>query len=294
MAPRILVFTDPEGIKELDQLIRFPRPEKLKLSNFKHVRKLILAVEGSDRVLVSDGTSIIGIASGRMPRCRVTADFRGGHGFLELSGSLVCSFSDGGFHSSTRKPNLVQLEEAILESPIDPPARDQLFRIASSIVYQAGEQKHGCSIVLDCNEKPVEISGQPLERPIDLRDEQMLDLAKSLSKVDGALYIRGDLHLHGFACLLDGRTTGLEDRARGARYNSALRFTAERKGMIVVVVSADRPVSVIRDGIDLMARVERNPVPQLTASPPTMEEWLAIAADRDGAAQTAPKAASGG
>jgi DNA integrity scanning protein DisA with diadenylate cyclase activity len=79
----------------------------------------------------------------------------------------------------------------------------------------------------------------------------MLKMVKSLAKVDGALHIGADQHLYGFACLLDGRSIPGEDRARGARYNSALRFTAEHANIIVVVVSSDRPVSVIHQGVDV-------------------------------------------
>jgi hypothetical protein len=269
-----LVFVDPAMIDKVPFLVRFPHPEKLKLTNFKHVRKLILAVENSSRRLVSDGRNIIGVAQGSLPECRVTADFRGGYGFLYFLGNLVCSFSDGSYHSSSRKPNLVYLEELLLEAPLEQNQKDALFRIASSIVDRAGEQRHGATVVFDLNPQPIVISGQQLANPIDLRDEAMLDLAKSLSKVDGALHIGADMHLHGFACLLDGRAIPGENRARGARFNSALRFTSDHQNLIVIVVSADRPVSVIHKGADLSAKPEWKPLSQLVVLPPTVEEWL--------------------
>jgi hypothetical protein len=261
-------------IDKVPFLVRFPQPEKLRLTNFKHVRKLILAVENSVRRLVSDGRSIIGVAQGSLPDCRITADFRGGYGFLYFSGNLVCSFSDGSYHSSNRKPNLVHLEELLLEAPIEQAQKDALFRIALSIVDRAGEQRHGATVVIDLNPAPIPISGQQLANPIDLSDDTMLDLAKSLSKVDGALHIGADLHLHGFACLLDGRAIPGENRARGARFNSALRFTSDHENLIVIVISADRPVSVIHRGVDLSARPEWKPLSQLLVQPPTVEEWL--------------------
>ena len=95
-----------------------------------------------------------------------------------------------------------------------------------------------------------------MENPLDLREPAYLELAKSLAKVDGALHVGSDLHMHGFACLLDGRSVPGEDRARGARFNSALRFTSEHENIIVVVVSSDRPVSVIKEGVELTARCE--------------------------------------
>ncbi len=86
---------------------------------------------------------------------------------------------------------------------------------------------------------------------IDLRKPNNLELAAALSKVDGALLIRADLHLHAFACLLDGQSVKNEDRARGARFNSALRFTAQNIKTIVVVVSSDRPVSIFLQGKEM-------------------------------------------
>ncbi len=269
-----LVFIDPAMIAGVPFMVRFPHPEKLRLANYKHVRKLILAVENSDRRLVSDGRSIIGVAQGSLPDCRITADFLGGHGFLRFSGKLLCSFSDGSYHSSDRKPNLVHLEELLLESHLVGAKRDALFKIASSIVDRAGEQRHGATLVIDLNHSPIAISGQQLVAPIDLTTETMLDLAKSLSKVDGAIHIGADLHLHGFACLLDGRSISGENRARGARFNSALRFTADHENLVVIVVSADRPVSVIHRGVDLTARPEWRPLSKLIVHPPTLEESL--------------------
>lgn len=276
-----LVFIDPSMIPDVSFLVRFPYPEKLKIGNFKHVRKLILAVENSNSRLVSDGQSIIGVAGGLMPECRITADFRGGYGFLRFSGELLCSFSDGSFHSSNRRPNLVQLEELLVEAPIDPSSKDQLFKIVSGIVRKAGVQRHGASIVVDMNQTPLSISGQQLEKPIDLREERMLDLAKSLSKVDGALHIGADLHLHGFACLLDGRSVRNENRARGARFNSALRFTAENENIVVVVVSSDRPVSVFHGGVDLTAKQDWEPLVPLLTIPHTLDEWLRLSGEQD-------------
>jgi hypothetical protein len=269
-----LVFISPEDLSRQQYLVRFPPLERPALKNYKHVRKLLQAVEDSDRRLISYGKNIVGIATGKMPERRATADFRGEYGFLRLAGKPVCSFSDGSFCSSTRRANLVHLEEALLEFHLDPSSSNDLFQIVSSIVHGAGKQKHGCTLVVDLNDSPIEISGQQLEHPINLKQESFLGLAKSLAKVDGALHIGQDLHLHGFACLLDGRAVSGEDRARGARFNSALRFTAEHDNVLVVVVSFDKPVSVIQGGVELTAQCEWEPFSKLIKAPPTLEEWL--------------------
>lgn len=269
-----LVFVPLTVISQMHFLVRFPPLEQPGLQNFKHVRKLLVAVEHSERKLVAAGKSIVGIATGELPRCRLTADFKMGYGFLKLGGQSICSFSDGSFHSTTRKPNLVQLEEALLGCQFDSSSTHILFKIVSSIVQKAGEQKHGCTLVIDLNDPPLEIPGQPLEHPIDLQEPSFLELAKSLAKIDGALHIGADLRLYGFACLLDGLAVPGEDRSRGARYNSALRFTARHEHLIVVVVSSDRPVSILQGGVELSTQCEWKTFSECALSPPTLEEWL--------------------
>ncbi len=269
-----LVFVHAESVSDLDFLIRFPLMEQPSLSNFKHVRKLLLAVEDSDRKLVAAGKNILGIAQGKMPRCRITAEFHGIHGFLKLAGKPLCSFSEGSFYSSNRMPNLVQLEEALLESTGDPSCYHTLFKISSQIVRSVIQQGHGCTLVLDLNYPPISIPGQKAERPIDLQLECSLELAKSLSKVDGALHIARDFHLHRFACLLDGDSVPGEDRSRGARYNSALRFSFKHANIIVIVVSSDQGVSIIQGGVELSALCELKPVESYRKEFPTLEEWI--------------------
>jgi hypothetical protein len=269
-----LMFVEPSTLEALDFQVRFPELENPLLDNFKHVRKLLLTVENSERVLVSDGSGIVGIAGGRRPDFYLCADFHGSHGFLSLNDELVCSFSDGSFHSTTRRAKLVQLEEALLESDLDPSEGNNLFRLAASLVHNAQHERFGCALIVDLNPAPQKLSGQKLARPLDLQQPYSLELAKALSKVDGALHIGRDLHLHSFACLMDGRSIAGEDRARGARYNSALRFTGERRNLLVVVVSADRPVSVIQDGVELSAQCQWKPLNGCLFVPLTLAEWI--------------------
>ncbi|QTA93274.1 DNA integrity scanning protein DisA nucleotide-binding domain protein [Desulfonema magnum] len=269
-----MVCIESRALSKVNFLARFPDFEQPSLKNFKHVRKLLQAVEYSERKLISDGKFIIGIATGEMPKYRISADFRGGHGFLLLNGNQICSFFDGRFHSSTRQAKLVELEEILIESQLDTPDQHTLFKIISAIVHNAEDHKHGCTLVVDLNDPPIKISGQHLEAPLDLQQDCFLELTQSLSALDGSLHIGRDLKLWGFACILDGRAIPGEDRARGARFNSALRFTAEHHNIVVVVVSSDRPVSVIQEGVELTAQCEWKPVSARLPTPPTLEQWL--------------------
>ncbi|UCF90113.1 MAG: diadenylate cyclase [Desulfobacterales bacterium] len=272
-----LLFVESRSLAKLEFVARFPEMERPNLENYKHVRKLLLAVEDSARKLVSDGKTIVGIATGALPEFCILADFRGRYGFLELQSGPVCSFADGSFKSTTHKAKLVHIEEALLEADMDPVSGNRLFKIIASLVHNAENSEHGCTLVIDLNHEPLMISGQKLASPLDLQQPHFLELAQSLSKVDGALHIGADLNLHGFACLLDGRAIAGEDRARGARFNSALRFTAEHQQVIVVVVSSDRPVAIIQEGVELSAQCYWKPYSTCRVRPPTLQAWIAAA-----------------
>jgi DNA integrity scanning protein DisA with diadenylate cyclase activity len=193
---------------------------------------------------------------------------------LRINEEAVCSFSDGRFKSGTHRANLVNVEEILLESSLDNETSNRLYKFIASVVHFAESHEHGSTLVIDLNEQPVQISGQRLEKPLDLQLPRNLELSKSLSKVDGALHIGADVCLHGFACLLDGRTVRGEDRARGARYNSALRFTSEHDNIVVVVVSSDRPVSVLQEGVELNAQCQWRSEFSYAESHRTLKEWI--------------------
>lgn len=269
-----LVIIDPQYIEDMNFLLSFQEEEQPQLGNFKHVCKLLRTVEQTNNKLVSDGQAILGVSDDKLPEFSLSAEFCGSHGFLKVNQTQVCSFSDGSFSSTTHQEKLVEFEEVLFESSLSPSARSNIFKIVVSLVHYAQHQEHGCTLVIDLNKKPVRISGQTLSRPIDLCQPDMLELAKSLTRIDGALHIGADQHLYGFAHLLDGRSVHYEDRARGARYNSALRFTAERDNIIVVVVSSDQPVSVIKEGVEISGVCRWRPITTCVFNSELFTSWV--------------------
>ena len=269
-----LAFVEPRLMNTIPFLAKFLVAEQPLLSNFKHVRKLLQAVEYSERTLVSDGRYIIGIAPRVLDEFNISADFQGKQGYLFVHDDLIASFQDGSFSSDTNRAKLYEVEEALLDFKIDGTIRNDMFQIIAELVHNAEEKMFGCTFVIDLAEEPTEISGQAITPPLDLRDSKKLQLAAALSKVDGALHIRPNLHLHSFACLLDGRRVNNEDRARGARYNSALRFTARHHSTIVVVVSSDRPVSVFLQGEEIGRKCPEDSAAACGLYPEPLTKWL--------------------
>ena len=272
-----LVFIDPTYVDSIDFLALFSHEERPVLDNFKHVRKLLLSVQNFHYKLVSDGHHILGVARGRIECFTISADFRGLFGFLKVHGQTICSFADGAYSSRAHQAKLFEVEELLLDYEIDDgTVRNSLFHIVSSIVHYAETERFGCALVLDLNEPLVSIAGQNLEQPLDLERSNLLDLACDLARVDGALQIGLDRHLHRFACLLDGSAISGEDRSRGARYNSALRFTAMHSKTLIVVVSSDRPVSVIHDGLEHSSSCALHLTGTETVAPQLLAHWLEV------------------
>lgn len=270
-----MVFVEPRLIDQLNFIARFRPEQQPQLNHHKHIRKLLLSVEGSNHKLVSNGSRILGVCDSNLPPFCLIADFQGKLGFLRFNTELICSFEDGSFSSSTHRAKLFEVEEILLDYPLDTSSRNNLFQVVASLVHNAETNGFGCTLVVDLEEEYCSLSGQLLDPPIDLQQADRLALAAGLSKTDGGLHIRKDIHLHGFACLLDGLSIPGEDRARGARYNSALRFTAIRQNTIIVVVSSDRPVSVIYRGTEVRKRQTFTHKERCSLYPEPLGEWLA-------------------
>ncbi len=110
------------------------------------------------------------------------------------------------------------------------------------VVHQAANQKHGTMIVVsdkaDEECKRLATKSTPI-KPIRLSPELMLPL----SSIDGAILIEPDTTCHAIGVILDGMASDRGDPARGARYNSAIRYIdyvrAQNHSCLIVVVSED-------------------------------------------------------
>ncbi len=78
-------------------------------------------------------------------------------------------------------------------------------------------------------------------------DPQQIDsgMLRSLTKIDGAVLLTPDGTCHAVGVILDGIATGVGDPGRGARYNSAVRYTAASSApCLIVIVSEDGMIDV--------------------------------------------------
>ncbi len=78
-----------------------------------------------------------------------------------------------------------------------------------------------------------------------------MELASRMARIDGALHLTANGNLLAFGCLLDGQQCANEIRSRGARYNSAVRFTRTNPTAVVLILSSDGPLSCFFNGEDI-------------------------------------------
>ena len=113
------------------------------------------------------------------------------------------------------------------------------------VVQRALQDDHGTTIVVSKN--PTAEIKRLARQALPIKPEYLEhgDIAR-LGRVDGAIMLGPDGRCHAFGVILDGLATSSGDRARGARFNSAVRYqqTAEI-GTMVIVISDDGTVDLI-------------------------------------------------
>lgn len=83
------------------------------MASFKHVRKLLQAVEHAERIPIADGRDIIGISPKPIDCLHIAAEFQGKIGFLQVGGETICSFQDGSYSSNTHRARLFEIEKVL-------------------------------------------------------------------------------------------------------------------------------------------------------------------------------------
>jgi hypothetical protein len=72
------------------------------------------------------------------------------------------------------------------------------------------------------------------------------DLVPRVSEIDGAILVDPSGRCHAVGVILDGRSSSEGTPARGARYNSAIRYVRDApRGTMAVVVSEDGDIEIV-------------------------------------------------
>ena len=116
-----------------------------------------------------------------------------------------------------------------------------------ALARTASEQEHGTMLVVHrdaANEAARLVPQAQLIEPVRLQD----DMLRAMTNIDGAVLVSPDGLCHAVGVILDGTATGQGDSARGARYNSAVRYRqAAGDACLVIIVSEDGMINLLPD-----------------------------------------------
>ncbi|MDQ7827312.1 MAG: DNA integrity scanning protein DisA nucleotide-binding domain protein [Candidatus Eremiobacteraeota bacterium] len=269
-----LIFCETEIIKNLRLHASFDNSVAISLSDVKHIRKLLQAVDNQEYSLLANEKKLVGIYKGKFFDNTIIADFKNGCGDIRFGSEIVCTFRDGKFYSTRHIVDLTSFETILKEVGFSTARQERLLNITRKIVQSARDERHGCTLIIQLGELQLTLAGQKLMEPLDLENPENIEIAISMAKIDGALHIDGNAKLYAFACLLDGPQRENEDRSRGARFNSSLRFTGVHLDTVAIIVSEDGPVSIISKGEHINKAIKWKSIDRVEINPPELKTWL--------------------
>ena len=213
------------------------------ISDAKHIGKLLALTKFfPEGALISDGVSIKGVSTQPIESYYLCAKFRRGGVSVLCNNENLCHVVDGEFRSPRKS------HPSIIQHHIKEASQSAAIKVAGKIVEEAIDSGFGCTLVLDPNDPSIRLSGHQLVKPMSGPPK----LVSGMASVDGAVHIDATGSIRGFSCLLDGNSLGADEvRSRGARYNSAHRFSDKHRNVYIIVVSADGPMTIFNSGIEI-------------------------------------------
>lgn len=247
--------------------------EPVALTAYRQIRKL-LEMAGTEERLICDGGKVLGFGHVRGNYDQATADLFE----VQFTGHYRWELLHGG-HSLARvrygtpELPLPQLNPAKLGEDLQrifPGATTKDAERLVGFALQACTQRKGALLIIsseaEAEAKRLAKQTTPIE-PVTLT----LDLVRRLTSIDGALLLSPQGVCYAIGVILDGAATEHGDPGRGARYNSSVRYFANRQNCIAVIVSEDGSAEWIPN---LPPRIKRAELVQAQAD---IEELLAAA-----------------
>ena len=244
-----LVVTD---VDNLANKLKVTLQNPVGLGEARSVRKMLeLTDETTD--LLTDGRAIYGLGEclSAPDVAQITIE---GHSrwSLSINGTILMKVANE--HATLPKP--------ILDKDL---FRDVALRKVGAVevdrvwdIFQCAlDNDHGTTIVV--SEDPISELRRLGQEALAIKPEYLdhKDVAR-LGRIDGAIVLGADGRCHAFGVILDGMASSSGDRARGARFNSSVRYQRTSDvSSLVIVISDDGTVDLIPK---LMPRVSRQEV----------------------------------
>lgn len=236
--------------------------DKVRLKNHRRVRKL-LELASAGGALHTDSEYVFGLLSDddvmETHEDVFEIIFRGHHHWeLRHARQVLMGVRFG----QPYLPNPIRYESKLRQDlpRLFPGIDDTSTELLLSLVEESERERHGTLLI---------ISGEAESETLRLKDQATTieprllsrELVAHLTGIDGAVLLDATGQCHAIGVILDGQATRQGDPARGARYNSAVRYVQsamERDiATLGVVVSEDGGVDLIPD---LRPMIKRSPL----------------------------------
>ncbi len=231
----------------INELVSFKKP--IKIDDFSAVRK-ILQITSESMFLISDSNYIFGI--GEMigvydESCEdlFFVKFLRHNNWEFIHGNNILMMVSSG-QPKLPKFQAYKREFTHLLNKVFKGIKNKNIIGLWNLINRATQQKYGTMVVItkDAESEGLRLQGQAIIiNPINIT----LEMIDKMTEIDGAILINPfDLKCYAIGVILDGIATDKGNYARGARYNSAIRYCESRnETCMAVVISEDGAIDLI-------------------------------------------------
>ena len=214
--------------------------DQVTLSQTRSVRK-ILELTDENKGMLTDGFVVFGLGQCNSAPDVAKIDIESNSKWsLSIDGKSVLKVTNE--HASLPRPIL---DREFVSDVAERTAGVVEFERIWEIIQCALESAHGTTIVV--TQDPVAETSRLSQQGLAIKPEYLdeMDVVR-LGRVDGAILLGPDARCYAFGVILDGLASGKGDRARGARFNSSVRYQQTSSvGTMIIVISDDGTVDVI-------------------------------------------------
>jgi len=235
-----LIVCKEENHLNLEVVLKLATP--VQLTEYKKIRKL-LEIASSDLALYSNGLEILGLGKIKGEYDEKNQDLL----IINFSGSYKWELVHGDHtmliieHTHPRLPkskiNKEMFNDLLKRTFLEISTED--LEKLGKIVDTATKQKHGTLLIIskDADTEAVRLSNQSTYIEPTMLNESLI---RNVTSIDGAVLLDSHGICHSIGVILDGIATNKGTSARGARYNSAVRYVDNnKKKCVAVIISED-------------------------------------------------------
>jgi hypothetical protein len=240
-----VILASPQAIG-VDIVVPFSK--HVSIHQVRAFRK-VLEMSGPDLHVLCDGRDLYGL--GRQtgsydPDAESIFELRVvGRGSWELAHARTALLRVDNTRPALPKEKLSEDHFADVSSRLFPQSTEQSIADLWALTQAAAGQTHGTMLVVheDAAAEATRLEPQSLRIEPTQLDPQTL---RALTNIDGAVLLSPDARCHAAGVILDGHATGTGDAARGARYNSAVRYHHSASvACLVIIVSEDGMIDLL-------------------------------------------------